>query len=209
LEFIPEADFYRSLEDPNFVPETRTLKEVTPGIYELAITNFYGNAFVRYRTGDFIEIVALRDDELNIDIPQMVFHARADGIIDISGFTRLTEKSVYRAIEESGIPNAGWTARKEYLNEKPVVHLYVESTNGCQPEEVCREVHGRLKEEDQGYADLEAMLGLFPLRVTLLPNGAFARYLETKRKQGADLAHLKPPRVNPKDEVIRLLVNPN
>ncbi len=206
IEFIPEDEFLLSSDDPDFTPNPRTLDEVTPGIYELVVTNLHGNAFVRYRTGDLIEIVSLRDTELNIDIPQMVFYARADGIIDIGGFTRLTEKSVYKAINSTGLPIVGWTARKEYLQNKPILHLYLESSNGYQTEEVSEVMHSMLKEEDAGYADLEKMLGIYPLKVTMLQKGAFKNYIETKQKAGADLAHLKPPSVNPKDEEIRLLV---
>jgi hypothetical protein len=206
LEFIPEKEFYRNAEDPSFVPSPKTLNEVTPGIYELVVTNLHGNAFIRYRTGDFIEVVALRDEELNIDIPQMTFYARVDGIIDIGGFTRLTEKSVYKAISSTGLPIAGWTARKEYLQNKPILHLYLESSNGYKTEEVNQAVHSKLKEEDVGYADLEGMLGIYPLQVTMLQKGAYKKYIEKKRQAGADLAHLKPPSVNPKDEDIRLLM---
>lgn len=55
LEFIPEEDFYHSSDDENFQPTTKLLDEVQLGVYELVITNFYGGAFVRYRTGDLIE----------------------------------------------------------------------------------------------------------------------------------------------------------
>jgi len=67
-------------------------------------------------------------------------------------------------------------------------------------------MHSMLKEEDAGYADLENMLGIYPLQVTMLQKGAFKNYIEKKQKAGADLAHLKPPSVNPKDEEIRLLL---
>ncbi len=207
IEFIPENEYYLNAEDPSFTPNPRTLDEVTPGIYELVVTNLHGNAFVRYRTGDFIEIVALRDTELNIDIPQMVFYARVDGIIDIGGFTRLTEKSVYKAINSTGLPIVGWTARKEYQENKPILHLYLESKNGYKPDEVSHALHTMLKEEDAGYADLENMLGIYPLQVTMLQKGAFNNYIEKKKQAGADLAHLKPPSVNTKDEEIRLLLN--
>jgi len=207
IEFIPEDEYYLNAEDPSFTPNPRTLDEVTPGIYELVVTNLHGNAFVRYRTGDFIEIVSLRDAELNIDIPQMVFYARVDGIIDIGGFTRLTEKSVYKAINSTGLPIVGWTARKEYQENKPILHLYLESKNGYKPDEVSHTLHTILKQEDAGYADLENMLGIYPLQVTMLQKGAFNNYIETKKQAGADLAHLKPPSVNPKDEEIRLLLN--
>lgn len=207
IEFIPEEEFYKSAEDPNYLMHPKTLSEVTPGIYELVVTNLHGNAFVRYRTGDLVEIVSLRDEELSIDIPQMVFYARADGIIDIGGFTRLTEKSVYKAINSTGLPVVGWTARKEYQQNKPILHLYLESSNGYKPEEVSQAVHAKLKEEDAGYADLEGMLGIYPLRVTMLQKGAYKYFMETKRQAGADLAHLKPPSVNPKEEDVRLLTS--
>ncbi len=71
-------------------------------MYEVVITNFHGNAFVRYRLGDLVEIVSMQDSGLNIKIPQMVFHARRDGIIAIGGFTRITEKFIPIA-EESGL----------------------------------------------------------------------------------------------------------
>jgi GH3 auxin-responsive promoter len=207
IEFIPEDEYYLNAEDPSFTPNPRTLDEVTPGIYELVVTNLHGNAFVRYRTGDFIEIVSLRDTELNIDIPQMVFYARVDGIIDIGGFTRLTEKSVYKAINSTGLPIVGWTARKEYQENKPILHLYLESKNGYKQDEVSQVLHSILKEEDAGYADLENMLGIYPLQVTMLQKGAFSKYIEMKKHAGADMAHLKPPSVNPKDEEIRLLMS--
>jgi GH3 auxin-responsive promoter len=206
LEFIPEKEFYRAVEDPKFVPHPKTLDEVTPGIYEVVVTNLHGNAFVRYRTGDLIEIVSLRDEEQHIDIPQMTFYARADGIIDIGGFTRLTEKSVFTAIKSTGLPIEGWTARKEYKQNIPILHLYLESSNGYKTEDISQAVHSKLKEEDGGYADLETMLGINPLEVTMLKKGSFQNFMNIKRQAGAEMAHLKPPAVNPKDEEIKILM---
>lgn len=205
LEFITEEDFYRNQVDPSFTPSTRTVAELTPGVYEVVITNFHGNAFIRYRLGDLVKVTSLEDKQLGIKIPQMVFHARGDGIIDISGFTRITEKSMLLALESSGIPTIGWTARKEIAGGSPIIHLFVESPNGAKAEDFHKAVHTKLKQEDPGYADMEQMLGNNPLKVTMLPHGAFARYIEAKHKQGADLAHLKPQRINAKDDVIRLL----
>lgn len=205
LEFISEEDFYRSLDVPGYRPSTRLLSEIIPGIYELVVTNFHGNPFVRYRTGDLIEITAMRDEEIQINLPQMVFHARADGVLDVSGFTRLTEKSVWMAIEETGLPYEGWMIRKEYQQDKPVLHLYIESKNGYSADRVGSMVHQNLKNKDAGYAELEAMLGIYPLQVTLLPRGAYQGYMEHQRMAGADMAHLKPPRINPSNEVIHSL----
>ena len=207
LEFIPEDDFYKSREDPSFQPRTYPLDEVKPGVYELVVTNFHGNLFTRYRTGDLIKIVALRDDEVNVDIPQMAFHARADGVIDISGFTRLTEKTIWQSINEAGITNNGWTAHKEILGSQPVMHLYIEANNGHNMEEAKLLIHDNLKRLDSNYADMTSMLGVQPLQVSRLATGTFERYMDVKRKAGADLAILKPPRVNPKESVLELLLS--
>jgi len=40
-----------------------------------------------------------------------------------------------------------------------------------------------------------------------LEKGAYKNYMEIKRQRGADLAHLKPPSVNAKDEEVKLLLN--
>ena len=70
--------------------------------YELVITSFYGMPFVRYRLGHLIRITALADDEAEIHLPQMVFETRADDLIDIAGFTRISEKTVTQAIANAG-----------------------------------------------------------------------------------------------------------
>jgi hypothetical protein len=104
LEFIPEEEFFHSLDNPDHQPGTLTLDQVGSGVYELVITNFHGGVFVRYRTGDLVEIVSTQDREIGVALPQMVFHARADGVIDVGGFTRLTEKAMWRALEEAEVP---------------------------------------------------------------------------------------------------------
>lgn len=234
-EFIPEEDFYRSQAEPDFVPKVFRLDEVTPGVYELVATNFHGNVFTRYRTGDLVEIVSLNDPEIRVNIPQMVFHARADGVIDIAGFTRLTEKAVWQAIEEADVPYREWAIRKEYHDQGPMLHLYLELDKECvdgaiedgaiedgaindgaindgaiKDGDIRERVHERLMEKDSGYADFQNLLGYHPLLVTVLPEGAFARYTEDRRREGAELAHMKPRRINPNDEVIvRLLRGTN
>lgn len=207
LEFIPEEDFFKSVSDPDYQPPTRRLDEVELGVYELVITNFHGGVFIRYRTGDLIKIISFGDEELGIDIPQMSFHARADGVVDVAGFTRLTEKAVWQAIEESGAPYVDWAIRKEYVEGKSMLHLYLELREEVGDKDIKVSIHQSLKEKDAGYAALENMLDFDPLIVTVLPPGAFARYMEEMRASGADLAHIKPPRINPKEEVVNRLLS--
>ena len=49
------------------------------------------------------------------------------------------------------------------------------------------------------------MLG-FSVKVNLLPRGTFANDTAQRQADGADLAHLKPPHVNPSDEVLSHLL---
>ncbi len=209
FEFIPEEESLKSRADIFYQPETLLLNEVEPGEkYELVITSFHGGPFIRYKLGDMIEITSLRNEQLNIDIPQMAFHSRVDDLIDIAGFTRLTEKVIWQAIENTGLDYEEWTVRKE-IKEKPTLHLYLElRENGYVSEEqVAESVHQRLKRLDAPYADLENFLGFRPLEVTLLPQKAFQAYMLKQKAAGADLAHLKPPHINPSDGTIDCLVS--
>jgi len=207
LEFIPEAEWLKNREDKDYQPATILLDEVEPGQrYEIIITNFYGGAFLRYRLGDIIKIAALEDEEAGIKLPQMVFESRADGLIDIAGFTRLDEKTIWQAIANTGIKFEDWTVRKEYEGNKSFISLYIEPKQKIEVTELEGLLHQQLVAINPDYRDLENMLGIRPLRITLLPAGSFQRYYEAKQKSGAHLAHLKPPHMNAPDTVIQNLV---
>jgi hypothetical protein len=209
LEFIPEEESLKSREDPACQLKTLLLDEVRAGEnYELVITNFHGGAMVRYRNGDMIRITSLRNEQLNIDIPQMEFHSRVDDLIDIAGFTRLTERIIWQAIERSGVACKDWTARKE-VKEQQKLHIYLElKEDGYQREkEVVLAIHQQLKELDRDYANLESFLGLRALEVTLLPENAFQAYRLKQQAAGADLARLKVPHINPSDDMLDFLTN--
>ena len=210
LEFMPERECHKWLTDRTYQPELFLLNEVQVGeSYGIVLTNFRGGAFVRYFLGDVIKITSSRNVKLNIDIPQMVFDSRIDGIIDIAGFTRLTERVIWQAIENSELAYQDWVVRKE-VGEKPLLHLYLEPKQGTTiiDNEAANAIHEQLKKLDSDYADLETMLGLRPLKVTVLANGAFQSYIAKQRAAGADLAHLKPPHVNPTDAAIDKLLTP-
>jgi len=58
------------------------------------------------------------------------------------------------------------------------------------------------------YGDLESMeklMDLKPIKITFLPKGTFQNYAARRQAEGADLAQLKPPHINPSDEVLSLL----
>jgi hypothetical protein len=207
FEFIPEEESIRSWQNPTYKPRTYLMDEVRPGNYELVITTFHGGPFVRYKLGHLVKITSLRNERLNIDIPQMVFLTRVDDQIDIAGFTRLSEKIIWQAIENTGIPYVDWTARKEVMN-KPALHVYVElKENGHATENITTLIHEELKKLDTPYSELESFTGLRPLVVTLLPQNAFQAYKLKQQAAGAELEHLKPPHINPTDGIIETLVS--
>ena len=210
LEFIPETEHLKWQLDRSYEPRTVLLDEVKAGEnYEMVITNFHGGAMVRYRMGDVIRITSLRDEKLGIDIPQMAFENRVDDVIDIAGFVRLNEKVIWQAIENTSIAYEDWTVRKEVVEGSPVLHLFLELKDNYIASErgVATAVLEQFKKFDKGtfYSGLESMLDSNPIQVTLLPEGAFANYISQRQAEGADLAHIKPPHINPSEGVLSLL----
>jgi len=202
FEFIPEQDSLRSRDDPSYEPTTVLMDELEADErYEVVFTNFHGGIFTRYRPEDMIKIVALEDAETGVRLPQMVFEARADRIIDIGGFSRLNERIVWQALESLDIVYEDWMARKEIEDGQPVIRLYLASDYPHR-ERFEAALHAKLKELDADYNDLEAMLNMKPLRLQLLPPGTFARYTQMRMAAGADFAHMKPPHMQPSDEVV-------
>ena len=202
-EFIPEDEHLRSKADSTYQPRTVLLDEVEPGQrYEIVFTGLKGACFVRYRIGDMIKIVSLRDDELGVDIPQMDFVGRCDHIIDLAGFTRLTEAMVWQAIEDSGVPYVEWTAYKESSSEGPTLNICLEQRDGetTDTEEAAEALHQALIKNDDDYGNMDSMLGLKPVRVIWLAPGTFQQYMEEQQAAGSDLGHLKPPRMQPSQE---------
>jgi hypothetical protein len=212
LEFIPEAEHFKWQLDHSYKPKAVLLDEVKAGEnYEVVITNFHGGALVRYRVGDMVRITSLRNEKLGIDIPQMAFERRVDGLLDFV-VVRLTEKTLWQAIENTSVAYEDWTAYKE--PGQPVLRLFMELKDGYRASEadVASAVHQQIMKSDNDtytmspvYDDLADMVN-FRVEVTLLPRGAFANYTSQKQAEGADLAHLKPPHINPSDKVLSLLL---
>ncbi len=213
LEFIPEKECMKWQVDHSYNPETLLFDEVQSGeLYEVVITNFHGGALLRYRMGDMIRIASLRNDQLGINQPQMAFERRSDDLIDLAGYMRVTEKTIWQAIEKTGIPYIDWAACK-IVAEKPALLLYVElkDSNTGSEANIAAAIYEQIKKQDERvqsssiYNTLENMLGVLPIQVRLLRPGTFAQYTARRRAEGADLAHLKPPHINPSERDLTLL----
>jgi len=212
LEFIPEKEYFKWRLDPEYQPKTVLLDEVEAGEnYEMVLSNFHGGPLVRYRPGDMIRITSLHNEQLGIDIPQMAFERRADDLLDFV-FIRLTEKTIWQAIENTGITYEDWTAFKK--EGQPVLSLYIELKNGHQSSEaeIAAAIREQILRSDSQnkdtaalYRDDFATMIDFKVEANVLSPGAFAHFTEQRRAEGADLAHLKPPHINPSQRVLELL----
>ena len=173
------------------------MDEVVPGEkYEIVITLFKGGAFARYRVGDTYRCLGLQNREDNTRIPRFEYVDRVPNIIDIAGFTRISENGIRSVISLSGQPITHWTAAKEY-NEKnrPYLHLYIEiDRSALISHAVTTDIIRSLlttyfKYIDQDYRDLKKILGMDPLCVTILRCGTFEKY---QKKKGREIVRMNP-----------------
>lgn len=207
LEFIPEAERRKEKENKGYKPATVLLNEVEVGQdYELVVTHFYGMPLLRYRMRDLLTVAAMEDRDTGVKLPQFLFRARIDDVIDLAGLTQLDEKTVWRAIAESGVNYEDWTARKEYDHDKTYLRLYLEMKSGETHDHLDEMIDNKLKELDVDYREIGSWLNLQPVKVSVVSSGTFGRYYQEKQKEGADLAHLKPPHMNASDDMIKKLL---
>ncbi|MBR4079619.1 MAG: GH3 auxin-responsive promoter family protein [Christensenellaceae bacterium] len=196
-EFIPEDELDKNLENPSYQPKTILWDEVIPGgIYEIVLTVLKGGAFARYRVGDVFRCTGIGSQLDGNNIPRFQYIDRVPSVIDIAGFTRITEKSISQAIQLSRLPIAAWTAKKEFSdNYKPYLHLYVELhrsnlVNSAISIRILQDQLGiYFRYLDQDYEDLKKILGIDPLKITLLKCGTFEMY---EQKYGTEIKRLNP-----------------
>jgi hypothetical protein len=210
-EFLPVPEYARWKQDPQYSPRTVLLDEVIPGTkYVMIGTNCLGGSFTRYVIGDVIEITALRDPEAGINLPQMAFYGRADGILDFetASHVAFTEKMIWMGIADTNIPYKDWIARKELEDGVPVLHLYIELKGGSTAGEkdLKENIHEHFKKASADYDQITTIYGVDLLRVSTIPAGSFDRYAVKRIASGADQAHLKPPHMNPPDSTMKMLL---
>lgn len=189
-EFIPEDEMNRSLEQDDYQPKTYLMNEVIPGEkYELVITVLKGGAFVRYRVGDVYRCVGLESSLEKTRIPRFKYVDRIPTIIDIAGFTRISESCIRNVVELSGLAIRDWIAVKEYnKNNRPLLHMYVEMkreslATSAITKDILREHLGvYFKYVDNDYQDLKRILGMDPLEITILKCGTFEEYERQNKK---------------------------
>lgn len=194
-EFIPEYEMYRNLDDPSYIPKTYLMDQVVANQdYELVVSVLKGGAFMRYRVGDVYRCVGTGNDGNGVKLPRFSFVDRVPTVIDIAGFTRITEATVADVVKLSGLKIKEWFARKEFNeDQRPFLHLYVEiREDALESEALNRQV---LKEHlsvyfnylDSDYKDLKRLLGMEPLEITILRCGTVDAY---RRRSGKDVRRI-------------------
>jgi hypothetical protein len=213
MTFLPDSVFLEFLpltgreEGPQAQRQPLLIDALEPGrLYELVITQFHGMPLTRYRLGDVIQVTAPTDEEAGVALPQFEVRRKIDEVINLGGLCAVDERTLWRAISDAGLSYTDWTAYKEYDNNEAYLRLVIELKEPCDAEEIGARVHDRLKEVDTDYVDVERYLGVNPVRVTVLGEGAFARYTEAMVREGADLAHLKPKHIDPSRTALQLLL---
>ncbi len=186
-EFMPMSEFYKNLENPSYVPKTYTLDEIKEDeYYELVVTNFKGGAFVRYRVGDIFKCEPNTKKTDGVKLPHFRYIDRIDPVIDLAGFTRITEATIAQAITMSHLHITSWFALKRYDSQhRPYINLTIELNHpqndpGFDDAVLIKEqLEIYFKYIDGDYANLHKMLGIEPLQVTIIPYGTIDRYLKT------------------------------
>jgi len=206
-EFIPFDEHQKAKEDPSYSPKTVLMDELETGIYEIVMTNFHGGALFRYRIGDLYEVVSIGDEEIGTVLPQFRFFSRCDDYMDLGNMVRFTEKTIWMALEASGVEYVDWAARKEIDDGKSFLHLYLElsDNSGIADNFLKERIIKGLNSTNPEFGHMEEIMGDGHVKITVLPEGAFNNYIEAQRIAGADLAHIKPPHMEPTDEVLAKL----
>jgi hypothetical protein len=205
-EFIPLSEYYKNLQDTTYVPKTYLMNQLKADEhYEIVITTLKGGAFARYRIGDIFKCEALEKKADGIYLPHFRYVDRVDPIIDLAGFTRITEATITKVISLSKMNISNWFAAKQFDEQKrPYVSLYIELSNdennpGLEDVELITEqLEIYFKYVDSDYKSLKKMIGIEPLQVTILPLHTISSYTD-------EIAHTMA-KVNPSHfDVVEIL----
>ena len=164
--------------------------------YEIVLTLFKGGAFMRYRPGDMYRCLRTVSEREGVMLPQFEYIDRVPSVIDIAGFTRITEGSIRHVLKMSRLPVGDWFALKEYNGDKrSYMHFYVEvdletPEAAYLNEELIKDhFSAYFRHYDHDYKDLKRLLGVEPLVVTILPCGTLQRF---ERVYGKPIRKINP-----------------
>jgi hypothetical protein len=205
-EFLPQSNGHDQPGNGQNGPQTVLFNELEKDkLYEVVLTQLYGMPLLRYRMNDIIKVIALEDPETGVKLPQVVFQRKAGEVINLGNMVHLDEKSLWQAIAKCDVNYTEWCAFKDFDRSRALLHLYIELKDEIDTGELERRLDAQLRLVDSDYKDVEIYLKYWPLKITILAPGTFRAFAEERKKNGADLVHLKPAHVNaPEAELIQL-----
>ena len=189
-EFISEEDLRKKELDPTYELPTYTMDEVVENTnYELVLSVFKGGAFMRYRVGDMYRCVSKKNGADHLKLPLFKYIDRVKDIIDIAGFTRISKNTLDEVIKLSKLNVADYVATKEIdKNNRPFLHMYVEMKErsycgDAVTEHVLKDhLEAYFKYFDSDYKDLKKILGIDPLKITVLRMHSLTSYPKPLRR---------------------------
>ena len=179
-EFLPEEEKveFKGVYDESV--DTVHLQNVERGeLYQLIVSPYLMDHH-RYVMPDIMECIAIGDDALETDQPVFHYYSRADRIMVLHNFTRITEEELILMLKESGIPWVDFTAKKVNEDHKDFMKIFIELSKPMSEEEIVKRLNKALTDFDRDWHDLVNFLKFVPLKVEVLPRGIFNRYLEEK-----------------------------
>ncbi|MCR3922494.1 MAG: GH3 auxin-responsive promoter family protein [Firmicutes bacterium] len=202
-EFIPENEYLKSKADADYQPKTVLLAELEAGQrYELVMTSFKGGAFVRYRVGDMIRVLRLTNPALGIDLPQVIYEDRIDDVIDLAGFTRIYERTIWEALKEAGITHGHWLACKAFAGGHPIVKIYLEMSDAQKAHTAMEDgIHQALCSVNTDYHNLAEIMAYRPFKLVAVSTIAYAKLKKKQRAEQADPAVFR--RINPPEYLLQ------
>jgi hypothetical protein len=208
LEFMPEDEQLKWQMDRTYMPRRCCSTKLNRG--EL---RDYHHQFPRrrhdalLRGGHGPDTVPARR-RTGVKTPQMVFERRVDDVW--SSWWSNPRKSRYGRPSSSPGRYVDWVAYK--TPGEPVMNPPHRTERRFRQRDRAGRSHSEvfLESRQSTYGNTARMKtggnGLdFGVKVTFLPQVTFARFTAQRQAEGADLAHIKPPHVNPSEKVIAML----
>ncbi|MCX7943740.1 MAG: GH3 auxin-responsive promoter family protein [Deltaproteobacteria bacterium] len=193
LEFISEGD-----NKPYFMWELKEREK-----YRVIISA--SNGLYRYDINDIVEVTDFYDKT-----PCIRFLHKGGNIISITG-EKITESHVIKALSEliniTGLGINGFTVTVS-LEDTPSYVLAIEPQqrlNEMQREAIAMEFDNLLRKANIEYDSKRRSQRLSEPKLIILKRGFFERYRSMQIERGAPDAHLKPPHLTMKQEIVDLL----
>ena len=189
---ILRSHYFEWLSDDGKIVKTNQLEKNR--VYEL-IGSSFGSIMVRYRTGDMLRVTDYRDDGL----PYFDFECRKVTLLDFSGYFRISESLIARALIEAGLKATDKWCVHKVMGPKEYLGILMEREWNYSEQEAEKRIYEalyRISPDFQNYVkDFRATKPSEIIRVEYLKKGAFLRYIMKKVKEGVPLGQIKSPTI--------------